>query len=130
MATSTAGVTVRAAVPGMEVVGSVAVMVTAPLATPVARPWDPEAFEIDAVAALDVDQVTEVVRSVVLRSEYVPVAVNCWVWPAAIEATGGDMVMATSTAGVTVRAAVPGMEVVGSVAVMVTAPVAPPVARP
>lgn len=38
--------------------------------------------------------------------------------------------MASSTAGVTVSTAVPGMSVDGSVAVMVAAPVATPVARP
>ena len=34
-------------------------------------------------------------------------AVNCWVSPAAMEAVVGETVMATSTAGVTTRAAVP-----------------------
>ena len=65
MATSTAGVTVRAAVPGMSVDGSVAVMVTAPVATPVASPVD----EIVAVAALDDDQVTLLVTFWVVRLE-------------------------------------------------------------
>jgi hypothetical protein len=50
----------------------------------------------------------------------VPVAVNCWVAPAAIEAVVGETPMLTSTAGVTVRAAVPEMS--PDVAVMVVAP--------
>src|SRR5580658_8768120 len=127
-ATSTAGVTVRAAVPGMP--DEVAVMVTAPVATPVARPWEPDALETVAVPFADDDQVTLSVRFCVVRLEYVPVAANCTVWPTPRDTTGGVTAMATSTAGVTVRAAVPGMSVTGSVAVMVTAPVATPVARP
>ena len=55
-------------------------------------------------------------------------AVNCWVCPAAIEAVTGETPMLTSTAGVTVRAAVPKMS--PEVAVMVVAPVATPVASP
>ncbi len=55
-------------------------------------------------------------------------APNCWVCPAVIEAVSGDTLMLTSTAGVTVRAAFPKMR--PSVAVMVVAPVATPVARP
>src|SRR5580658_11089526 len=110
MATRTAGVTVRAAVPGMANEGSVAVTVTAPVATPVASPVD----EMVAVAAFDVVHVTLFVRFWVVRLEYVPVAANCWVWPRPMEPTGGVTAMATRTAGVTVRAAVPGMSVEGS----------------
>src|ERR1700691_4229284 len=84
----TAGVTVKAAVPGMSVDGSVAVMVTAPVATPVASPVD----ETEAVVADDVDHVTLSVRFCVVRFEYVPVAVNCCVRPTAMEPTGGDTV--------------------------------------
>src|SRR5450432_3430927 len=83
-----------------------------------------------AVAAFDEDHVTLAVRSLVLRLEYVPVAVNCTAWPEATDVRIGDTVMARSTAGVTVRAATPGMEVDGSVAVIVTAPLDTPVASP
>ncbi len=48
---------------------SVAVMVVAPVATPVARPWEPEVLETVAVPVNDDDHVTESVRSAVLRSE-------------------------------------------------------------
>ncbi len=47
-------------------------------------------------------------------------AVNCWVWPWAIDAVTGDTAMLTSTAGVTVSTAVPEMS--PEVAVMVVAP--------
>jgi hypothetical protein len=53
-------------------------MVVEPAATAVARP---EAFTV-ATARFELDHVAVVVRFWVLRSEYVPVAVNCWVCPA------------------------------------------------
>src|ERR1700692_2383204 len=49
-----------------------------------------------------------------------PVAVNCWVWPWAIDAVVGDTAILTKTAGVTVRTAVPAMS--PDVAVIVVAP--------
>src|SRR5580658_212696 len=56
------GVTVNAATPDTSELGSVAVIVTAPVATPVARPWDPAVFEMVAVPAADDAHVTESVR--------------------------------------------------------------------
>ena len=50
-------------------------MVDEPAATPVARP----PLLTVAVGVLDEVQVTCVVISWVVESEYVPVAVNCWV---------------------------------------------------
>jgi hypothetical protein len=49
----------------------VAVMVVAPdpLAVAVASPFDPEVFETVAVEVTDDDQVTELVKSAVLRFE-------------------------------------------------------------
>jgi hypothetical protein len=70
-------------------------MVATPVPTPVARPPD----ETVAVVALDVDQVTSAVRFLVLRLEYVPVAVNCWVCPVATEATTGDTETVNRTGG-------------------------------
>ena len=55
----------------------VAVIVVAPVATPVASPE----LETVAVPVTDDDHVTDEVRLAVLKLEYVPVAVNCWVWP-------------------------------------------------
>ena len=57
-----------------------------------------------------------------------PVAVNCWVFPAATDAVVGDTAMETSTAAVTVIVAVP--EIKPDAAVMVVSPVATAVARP
>jgi hypothetical protein len=65
--TNTAGVTVRTAVPEMS--PDVAVMVLAPVATPVASPWEPGVFETVAAEVFDDDQVAVVVRFCVLRSE-------------------------------------------------------------
>ena len=57
-------------------------------------------------------------------------AVNCWVSPTGTLAAAGDTVTANNTFGNTVITAVPVSWVVGSVAVIVTNPVATPVARP
>src|SRR5580704_7157782 len=120
MAVNTAGVTVSTAVPEMS--PEVAVMVVAPdpLAVAVASPCEPEVLETVAVEVIDDDHVTELVRSAVLKLEYVPVAANCWVWPWAIDTATGDTAMVTNTAGVTVSTAVPEMS--PEVAVMVVAP--------
>src|ERR1700722_3194384 len=130
MLTSTAGVTVRTAVPEMS--PDVAVMVVAPdpLAVAVARPWDPAVLETVAVEVTDDDHVADEVRLAVVRLEYVPVAVNCWVWPWAIEAVVGDTAMLTKTAGVTVSTAVPEMSPEVAVIVVAPDPLAVAVARP
>ena len=47
-------------------------------------------------------QDTELVRSCVLLSLNVPVAVNCWVAPIGMDADAGFTFMETITAGVTV----------------------------
>jgi len=124
--TSAAGRTVITAVPEISDEGSVAVMVATPVATAVTRPVD----DTDAVDEFEDDHVTELVRSWVLKSEYTPVAVSCCVASAGTLATGGDTVIATSTAGSTVMTAVPEINEDGSVAVMVATPVATPVTRP
>jgi hypothetical protein len=59
---------VTAATPSIEVVGSVAVIVEAPSATPVTRPREPAAFETVAAEVSDDAQVTEWVRSAVVPS--------------------------------------------------------------
>ena len=85
-------------------------------------------FETVAVPVNEDDHVTESVRFWVLRLVYVPVAVNCCVWPWAIEAVAGVTEMLTSVAVVTVNTAVPRIR--PEVAVIVEAPVPTPVARP
>src|SRR5262252_3578707 len=64
---------------------SVAEMVVAPAATAVASP----AGLIVATAVADDANVTWLVRSSVLESEYVPVAVYCWVAPTVTDALAG-----------------------------------------
>ena len=71
-----AGVTVRVVFP--EILPEVAVMVAVPAATAVARPL---LFTV-ATDVLDELQVTCVVISWVVPSEYVPEAANCLVFPA------------------------------------------------
>jgi hypothetical protein len=76
-------------------------------------------------------QVTDVVRFWVVPSVKVPVAVNCWVRPSAMD--GGSVGVTArdiNTAGVIVRAVEPLIPVVGSVPVMVVAPTETLVARP
>jgi hypothetical protein len=114
--------TVRVAVPDLPL--KVAVMVAEPAATPVARPL----VLTVAVDVLDEVQVTFVVIFWVEESEYVPVAVNCWVSPAGTLAVAGVTPMEDRVAAVTVRVAVPDLPL--KVAVMVAEPAATPVARP
>ena len=67
MLVSVAAVTVRLAVP--ETAPSVAEIVAEPVATAVARPREPAAFEMEATAAFDDAQVTVEVTSCVVPSE-------------------------------------------------------------
>ena len=69
-----AAVTVSMVVP--ETGPSVAVIAAVPTASVEARPLDPDALLIVAVAGVSEDQVTAVVMSCVVASVYVPVAVN------------------------------------------------------
>src|SRR5947199_10855308 len=76
-------VTVRTVEP--ETDPEVALIVVEPVPTAVARPWLPVVLLMVATAVTDEAQVTEVVRSRVLPSLKVPVAVNCCVPPVTIE---------------------------------------------
>ena len=97
----TAAVTVRVAVPVFP--PKAAVIVAFPAALPVASPL----LTIVAVVVLDELQVTWVVIVWVVPSEYVPLAVNCWVAPAATLAVAGDTAIEFKVAAVTVMVAVP-----------------------
>lgn len=129
---SVAVVTLSVAVPLFPVEGSLAVIVTGPPAPrPVAIPLKPVALSIVATVALDDVQVTDDVRFLVVKFEYVPVAINCCVPPTGIRASAGVTTMDDSTAEVTVSVAVPAFPEAGSVAVIVMAlPVAFAVATP
>ena len=74
-------------------------MVTEPEDTPLERPCDPAVSLTVATVPLEELQYAEAVISCVLLSLKVPVAVNCWVEPAAIEAVDGVTAMETSAPG-------------------------------
>jgi len=122
MATSAAALTVKVAEP--LVFPEVALIVVVPWAMLVARP----ALLMVATAVPLEFQVTEFVRSCVLLSLNVPVAVNCWVFPAAITGFAGFTAMETSVAGVTVSDVDP--LTLAEVALMVVFPMATLVASP
>jgi len=92
--TSTAGSTVITAVPERRAEVSSAVIVAAPVAFAVTRPED----DTVAVAVLEDDHVTELVKFSVPPPSRLPVAVSCWVLPAATFAAAGDTVTDTNTA--------------------------------
>ena len=102
--TITAGVTVITVLPLTE--AEVAVMVVAPCPVPLARPCVPTALLIVAMLVDDELQTTDVLRSCVLPSLYVPVAVNCCVIPKAIDGVVGLTVIETSMGAWTVKIAV------------------------
>jgi len=95
---------------------------------PVARlPTEPRLFMV-AVAGLEEPQRTESVRSCVLLSLKVPVAVNCLVVPTAILEFAGVTAIDTNAALLTLSEAVPVTE--PEIALMVDDPVPTAVARP
>ena len=96
-----AEVTVRVVLP--EIVPEVAVMVAVPAATAVARPL----LLTVATDVLDELQVTCVVISRLVPSEYVPEAVNCWVTPTGMLGLAGVTDMEDRVAEVTVRVVLP-----------------------
>lgn len=105
------------------------IVVVSPPVTPVARPPP----EIVAASVFEEAQTTVLVKSCVLWSENVPVAVNCCVCPTTNVGFAGVTAIETSTTGaVTVNCAVPLIVVVCvEVAVIVTGPpAATPVATP
>jgi hypothetical protein len=126
METSVAGVTVSVAVP--ETLPDVAVIVVEPAATDVTLPLEPAALLMAATAAVDDFHITVVVRSCVVLSEYVPVAVNCCVVPGAMLGLVGLTAMDTSVAEVTVSKVEPDM--LPDAAVIVVEPAATEVANP
>jgi hypothetical protein len=121
-----AEVTVRVVLPA--IVPEVAVMVTVPPVTAVARPL----LLTVATDVLDELQVTCVVTSRLVPSEYRPEAVNCWVMPTGMLALAGVTDREARVAKVTVRVALPEIvpEVTVMVAVMVAVPAATAVAKP
>jgi hypothetical protein len=101
--TSVAAVTVNVVLP--EMAPLVALIVVLPAFSAEASP----AALIVAVVVLDDAHVTLAVRFCVELSLYVPVAVNCCVFPAATDGFTGVTAMDTSVAAVTVRVVLPEM---------------------
>ncbi len=101
-----------------------AVMLADPRPAPTAIPVAPT----DATCALSEDQVADPVRSCVLPSLYVPVAVNCCVVPRGMDAFVGLTLIETSAAAPTVN--VVEFEIEPSVALMFAVPVPALVANP
>jgi hypothetical protein len=100
MDTSVAGVTVSVVDPDM--LPDVAVIVVEPAADEAESPSVPAALLIAATAVADEFQITDAVRSCVVLSENVPVAVSCCVVPGAMLGLAGVIARETSVACVTV----------------------------
>ena len=96
MDTRVASVTVS--VVALETPPEVAVTVVEPEAADVASPWEFAALLIVATPVLEELQTTEAVRSCVVLSENVPVAVNCCVVPLAMPGLAGVRAMDTNVA--------------------------------
>jgi hypothetical protein len=124
MEASVAAVTVRVVVP--VTLPETALMVADPAPTPEARP----AAVIVATPVFVELQVAEVVRFWVVPSLKVPVAVNCWVNPLAIEWLAGVTLIDESVATVTVTVRVVEPEIAPETALMVVDPAPTVEARP
>lgn len=124
--TRVAEVTVRSVDPDMS--PSVAEIVVVPAATAVAMPSVPEPLLIVAFEVSVDDHTTEAVRSWVVSSENVPVAVNDLVVPAAIVVNDGSTSIDKSVAELTVNVVLAVIK--PRVAVIVVAPAATAVANP
>jgi hypothetical protein len=107
-----------------EIIPEVAVMVAVPAATAVTKP----VLLTVATDELEELQVTCVVTSRPVPSEYKPEAANCWVTPTGMLGLTGVTDMEDRVAEVAVRFVLP--EIVPEVAVMVAVPAATAVAMP
>jgi len=124
METSVGAVTVRVA-GGLVIDAEVAVICVVPVAAAEARPE----LEMEATVEAEEFQLAELVTSAVLLSLNVPVAVNCWVSPLAMEGFAGVTAMETNVAAVTVSAS-GGLVMALEAAVMLVEPAASVEARP
>jgi hypothetical protein len=108
----------------------VAWTVVVPTATLVATPWLPAALDTVAAEEFDELHVIESVRSCVVWSLKVPIAVNCCAVPSGIEEFVGVTASEVRTADVTVSVVDPLMLVAASAAWIVVVPTATLVPRP
>src|SRR5438105_11764975 len=123
---STGVVTVRVAEPLIE--PKVAVTVVLPAAGPLARPCFPAVLLIVATAVFDEFHSAVAVRSCLVPSVKLPVAVNCCCVPAGIEGLAGVTTIDASAAPVTVS--IVELLIDPDVAVIVVVPVPALVASP
>lgn len=107
---------------------NVAVIVDVPVATVLANPWLPAALLIVAFAVSDEVHVTVLVRSWVVLSLKVPVAVNCRVLPSGVDGVAGVTAIDANVAAVTVTVNV--AETDPLVAVITAVPAFTAVTRP
>jgi hypothetical protein len=128
--TSVAVLTVKLVLEKMPEAGWVAVIVVLPVEDVEARPLVTAALLILATLGLEEAQVTAAVKSCVVASEYVPVAMNCWLRPRALELLAGVIAIDTRAAEVTVKLVLPVTPVPGCVAEMVVLPLETLVASP
>ena len=117
-----AAIIVRVVFP--KILPEAAVMVHVPTETAQARPM----LLTVATDVFDDLQVTCVVISWLVPSEYMPVAVNCWGTIMGMIAEDGVTAMEDRVAGITVRSVLP--EMLPEMAVMMDVPAATAVARP
>ncbi len=90
--------TVRVVLP--EIVPNIALIVVVPATMEVARPLEPAVSLMLALAVSKELHVTDAVRSFLVPSEYIPVALNCWVVPIAMDGLVGVTSMDARVAGV------------------------------
>ena len=91
--TSIGGITVS--IIEVDKLPDVAVIVVRPAAAGVARPLEPAVLLMAATSPAEEVQVTAAVRSFVVLSEYVPVAVNCCAVPSVMLGSAGFIEMDT-----------------------------------
>lgn len=126
--TSVAEVTFKAA--ESESVPAVAAIVVAPTDFARASPREPAVMLIVATVADDELQVTELVMSRVVLSEYVPVAINCCVVSRAMLGLAGVTAIETRVTFCAVIIKVVEAEILPNIAFMVVVPAATAVAAP
>lgn len=126
MDTNVAGVTVRPVVP--DIIPNEAVIVVVPTANELARPALPTALLIVAFAVSEELHATSAVKSCVVVSENVPVAMNCCFVPRAMDEFAGAISIDSNVAAVMVSTVLE--EIRPDVAVIVVVPTATEVTNP
>ena len=130
METKLASVTLSVVLPLSPLAESVAVIATLPAATALARPLLAASLPTVAIVSSADVQSTCAVMSWVVKSEKIPVAVNCVVMLIAAVGSVGVMLNSVNTAEVTVSVVSALILVAESIAEIVTVPISSAVAAP